>query len=330
MSKLEQELAAVVIGRNEGQRLITCLTSLLKMTKRVVYVDSGSNDGSLDEARQLGVTVVELDLSRPFTAARARNAGAEKAMSCFPETRFIQFVDGDCEIDAGWLPMAYDFLAENTDYAVVCGRRRERFPEKTMFNQLCDIEWNTPIGDALACGGDALMRVDAYLAVSGYDDALIAGEEPELCFRLRREGWQIKRLDSEMTLHDADMTSIKQWWKRAKRAGYAYANGYQLHGQSTERFRYKDIRRIIAWALLIPLVIICLGVWESTFFMLVFIYLIQILRVMGKLKISGLSTNHAFLYSVSSMAAKWPQLFGIAEFLGNFIKGRQGQLIEYK
>ena len=64
-------IGVVAIGRNEGDRLRVCLTSALRDSNHVVYVDSGSTDGSVAMVRELGATVVELDLSIPFTAARA-------------------------------------------------------------------------------------------------------------------------------------------------------------------------------------------------------------------------------------------------------------------
>ena len=57
-----------------ANRLRQCLLSVGSAT--IVYVDSGSTDGSIACAQSLGVeSCPELDLSIPFTAARARNAG---------------------------------------------------------------------------------------------------------------------------------------------------------------------------------------------------------------------------------------------------------------
>jgi hypothetical protein len=81
----------------------------------------------------------------------------------------------------GWCDRAREVLQDEPNVAVVCGRRRERFPQASGFNLLCDLEWNTPVGEALACGGDAMMRVKAIQEVTGYNPSLIAGEEPELC-----------------------------------------------------------------------------------------------------------------------------------------------------
>ena len=87
---------------------------------------------------------------------------------------------GDCELDAGWLDAGLRPLELEPATAVVCGLRRELSPRATPYNLLCDIEWDTPIGEASACGGAALMRLGAFREVGGFDATLIAGEEPEL------------------------------------------------------------------------------------------------------------------------------------------------------
>nr|WP_228056506.1 glycosyltransferase family A protein [Microcoleus sp. LEGE 07076] len=158
----------VAIGRNEGQRLGACLGSAIEKVAVVVYVDSGSTDGSLELARSLGCNTVELDLSTPFTAARARNAGFARLQQAAPNIEFVQFVDGDCEVVDGWLELAQQQLAAKPELAVVCGRRREKFPEATAYNRLCDLEWDTPVGEAKACGGDSMMRVKALEQVGGF------------------------------------------------------------------------------------------------------------------------------------------------------------------
>ena len=192
------DCAIVVIGRNEGERLRRCLDSCAGAGLRV-YVDSNSADGSRELARAKGVETVELDLSRGFTAARARNAGFARLRELRPDLQVVMFVDGDCEIAPDWIPAALALLRSRPDVVAVCGRRRERFPQASVYNRLCDIEWNTPVGEARAFGGDVVVRASALAAAGGYRDDLIAGEEPELCVRLRAAGGKIWRLDQDMT-----------------------------------------------------------------------------------------------------------------------------------
>ncbi len=207
----------------------------------------------------LSAHVVLLDLATPFTAARARNAGLDSLLTIVPGIDYVQFVDGDCEIDAAWLAIAERFLDDQPSVVVVCGRRRERFPQASRYNRLCDLEWDTPVGEASACGGDAMMRVAAIKAVGGYRIDLIAGEEPELCVRLRAQGSRIVRLDAEMTRHDAAMTRFGQWWARNVRAGYAFAEVSRLHAQSATGIWKREARSNWLWGLILPIVAIGLA-----------------------------------------------------------------------
>ena len=177
---------------------------------------SGSTDDSVQTARKLGVKVVELDTEMPFTAARARNTGIARLREMAPNLEFVQVVDGDCELRGGWCAAALAEMQEDSNLAVACGRRRERDPDGSVYNRLIDMEWSTPVGDAPSCGGDAVIRLAAFDEVEGYESSMIAGEEPEMCLRMRQKGWRIRRLDHEMTWHDAELSHLGQWWRRIR------------------------------------------------------------------------------------------------------------------
>jgi GT2 family glycosyltransferase len=318
---------AVVIGRNEGERLRRCLSSLSRADV-LAYVDSGSIDGSADWARSHGAEVVDLDPRVPFTAARARNAGVVRLRAIAPDLAFVQFVDGDCELIDDWPEAALSFLNTHPSVAAVFGRRRERYPERSVYNQLCDHEWNVPVGEVRACGGDVMMRVDALLAVRGFRDDLIAGEEPELCVRLRTAGWRIYRLDSEMTLHDAAMTRIDQWWRRTVRAGYAFAQGAHLHGAPPERFWVWESRRAWLWAALVPIACLIAGSAFSPWGWAAWlIYPLQMVR--QTVRNSGRPQQRVLL-ALFQVMARFPELWGQVKFMRDNLLGRRAALIEYK
>jgi glycosyltransferase involved in cell wall biosynthesis len=321
-------IGVVVIGRNEGPRLERCLVSLIGSAQKVVYVDSGSTDNSVPMARKLGVEVVELDMTIPFTAARARNEGFARVQQLLPTMRYVQFVDGDCEVVGTWLPQAQAFLDARPDVAVVCGRRRERFPQRSIYNFLCDREWDTPVGEAKACGGDALMRADAFAAASGYRADLIAGEEPELCVRLRASGWKVWRLGEEMTLHDAAMTRFKQWWQRSMRGGYAFAEGASLHGAAPEQHWLRESRRAWFWGLGIPLAAVVASLLLGWFgLLLLLIYPVQVMRLARRG--DGLPREN-WLLAFFLVLGKFPEMVGQVKFLLSRIVGGKTALIEYK
>lgn len=315
---------AVVIGRNEGARLRACLASLRGRVRRLIYVDSGSTDGSPQAALDTGAELVDLDLSQPFTAARARNAGLARLFGAGAD--FVQLIDGDCTLDPDWIAVASGFLVAHPGTAIACGRRRERHPEASVYNRLCDREWDTPVGEATACGGDALMRLAALSQVGGYNDNLIAGEEPDLCLRLRRAGWSVWRLDAEMTRHDADIRRFAQWWQRSRRAGHAFAEGAALHGAGAERHWVRETRRALIWGAALPLAIVALALLTPWAWAALAIYPAQVLRLARR---DG-STRAALEWALFTVLGKFPEAQGTLEFRLNRWRGGKAGLLEYK
>lgn len=336
-ARMTDRLGVVAIGRNEGPRLKRCLRSVKACGLPAVYVDSGSTDDSIAIAEALGTIIVRLDPSTGFTASRARHAGCAKLLESFPDTKLVQFVDGDCELQPGWPAAACGFMHATPQAAVVAGRRRERCPERSVYNRLCDTEWNTPCGRAIAVGGDFVVRVDAYHQVGGFDRSVPAGEEPELCARLRQSGWEVWRIDKEMTLHDADITRISQWWKRQVRTGYG---GYDVE----RRFRIgmfdNLLRGAVVWVLGLPLLTIALAVslfhwlgpsWAlSTILALVSLYLIQVLRIARGVRPAAGSWRNSLEYGWFTMLAKTPILVGACRAAWCGVARRPTRIVEYK
>jgi len=316
-------VAVVLIGRNEGDRLIAALAALPNDVSRAVYVDSGSSDGSIDAARRANVDVVELDLTRPFTAARARNEGVAHLLESGERPDFLQFIDGDCALQPNWVYDALAAMAADPKCAVVCGRRRERFPDASIYNWLVDREWNTPIGPTKACGGDALIRLTAFEEVGGFPADMIAGEEPEMCVRMRQSGWNITRIDAEMTLHDAAITRFSQWWNRARRAGHAYAEGAFRHGAPPERHKIAEMRRALMWGIGIPFIIILGALVVTPWALLgVLIWPLQVIRQILK----GRPVAEAIFQTLG----KFPETQGVIDFHLKRLRGGPSELIEYK
>jgi glycosyltransferase involved in cell wall biosynthesis len=325
---IRNEIAAVVIGRNEGGRLIKSLNSIRSQVDCVVYVDSGSTDGSAQAAIELGAHVVNLDRAPAFSAARARNQGFAAVKALRPEILLIQFIDGDCELVDGWLETAVKFMNQRNDVGAVCGRRRERFPELSVYNWLCDREWDGPVGEVRAFGGDVIIRATVLEVLGGYRDDVIAAEDDELSVRLRAAGWRIWRLRSEMTLHDAAIKHFRQWWLRSVRCGYAYAQGANLHGTLPERHFVWESRRARLWGLWLPIACLVLSLilfpWG---FIAWLIYPTQVFRQM--LRNTG-SLGQRLTLAFFQLLARFPEAFGQIKFARNRLLSRRAWLIEYK
>ncbi len=324
-------IGIAVIGRNEGERLRRALRSAMATGAPVVYVDSGSRDGSVEIAHAAGATVLELGASAPFTAARARNEGFEQLSASVPGLQYVQFLDGDCELQAGWLDRAAEALERDDSLAAVCGQIREARPEAGIYHRLGALEWQRAPGEIGACGGNFMVRAAAFRSVGGFRADVIAAEDDELCFRLRRAGGKIVCLDADMALHDMAMERFGQWWQRAKRAGHAYAQGAALHGATEERHFVRDCRRIWFWGLLLPVAALGLA-WPTrgVSLWLLGAYPAQVGRMYASGRRRGWSRYDALAYGAFMMLGKFPGLIGMLTYRARRALGRSMTIIEHK
>jgi len=319
-----KNIGVVVIGRNEGERLKKCLHSIVGMVSHIVYVDSGSSDDSVSFASGLGVHIVDLDMSQPFTAARARNEGFDKLLIEFPDVEFVQFVDGDCEFIDGWFENALSALVldkEKDSLAVVFGLCKERFPNASIYNDEADRGWKIPAGYTETCGGNTFVSVKAFNTVGGFNQALIAGEEPDLCLRLRRAGWKILSIPYDMVWHDVNILKFSQWANRAVRTGHAFAEVCWINRNFSEHYWRKHNIRIFGWGILLPTIIVLLSFLQLSFLWLFFIYPLQMARIAKK---------EGWVYAYFCVLVKFPQAVGQSKYFINNFLGKKSKLIEYK
>jgi cellulose synthase/poly-beta-1,6-N-acetylglucosamine synthase-like glycosyltransferase len=249
------------------------------------------------------------------------------------------FLDGDCEVADGWLARAKAEMEARPRAGVVCGRRRELFPEASVYNRLVDLEWDSPIGEAVACGGDSVIRGEAFEQVGGFDPTASAGEEPELCQRLRQAGWSVWRIDAEMTRHDLGMTRFRQWWRRQYRSGY---NGLDILTRfpGQDRLFEKDLKRSRIWAIGWPLMVVgaaliailsgLSGGCIFAFWCIAFALPLQMLRLAFKIRSRVDSPRTALAYGVLTMLGKWANLAGQVGYILDRRRGKMARLIEYK
>lgn len=322
-----RSVGVIVIGRNEGARLIACLDSLVQQGVSIVYVDSGSTDDSLNAARARGATTVELDTSIPFTAARARNAGVEALRDpSLPD--YLQFVDGDCRVEPGWIEKAAAALDADPTLGIVTGWRTEVAPEASIYNDICEVEWHRPAGPIDRCGGDMMVRSEAFDAAGGFNPAVIAAEDDEFCIRVRDSGWKMLRLPEVMSRHDAAMTRFSQWWNRAKRAGHGFAQVDHMH----PGYFGRELKRVQLYGFAVPaFALISLVVFPPLILLAVAAYGFSYVRsVQGLIARDGLTPARAARHGVFLTLSKLPNVLGVFTFHWRRMRGHAMHLIEYK
>ena len=327
-------LSVVVIGRNEGERLVRCLEAVRAMVSpggpvEVIYVDSASSDDSPERAAALGARVLQVRPERP-SAALGRNAGWRVAGA-----PLVLFLDGDTILDPRFVVDSLPAFAD-PKVAIVWGHRREIHPEASVFNRVLDLDWIYPPGPSDFCGGDALVRTAVLKEVGGYDETLIAGEEPEMCRRIRAGGYAILHVDRPMTGHDLAMTRWSQYWRRAVRAGHAYA-------EVSERFRDSGLpfwegevrhnRRHVAILIGLPLVGGCAALLLHSWLPLVAALLALaalVLRTARRVGWKSPNLGTRLLYGAHSHLQQIPILVGQLGYYRDRAAGRRRDLIEYK
>ena len=320
-------LGFVVIGRNEGQRLAKCLEAVRTYGVPVIYVDSASHDHSPEMARQMGAVVVNLDPSRAMNASRGRREGTMALLEHLPHCEFIQFIDGDCVLAPGWIEAALSFMTENGAAAVVCGRRFEAYPDASIYNRLCDEEWNTPCGKVQASGGDALMRVGPLNEVGGFDPTLMASEEPELAARLRAAGWEIWRIDVPMTEHDASILSYYAYWRRSLRGGIGLWQAWRRTLHLEHPINGRSLLSALFWVTGLPILVLTLTALfrvPALLLALPAIYGLQITRMAAR---KGTSSWYNWRASSLILSIKSAELIGAARAL---LANREQTAVEYK
>lgn len=339
-SSMVKPVSVVVIGRNEGARLERCLQSLAVANASVgqlIYVDSNSSDQSCRLARQFGAQVISMHSAHP-SAARARNIGWQAASA-----EFVLFLDGDTILQEGFVEQALQTMQDHR-VAVVWGHRREIAPQQSFYVRVLDLDWIYAAGESSFCGGDALMRRSVLQQVAGFDSKLIAGEEPELCQRIRACGRVIAHIDAAMTLHDLAITSFRAYWQRAFRSGHAYAQIAQRFRHTPEQFWLRDAQRnflhagvmlACPWLVLLAYLFVpkALGgtlVAAGLIVCLLMLFVLVLLRSMQRARYKSIDPRTLFCYALHSQFQQIPICFGQLYFHLNHWRARSSSSIDYK
>jgi glycosyltransferase involved in cell wall biosynthesis len=329
-------ISVVVIGRNEGQRLARCLESVRRMPgfeenhTELIYVDSASKDGSPELAASYGARVILLQAERT-TAALGRNAGWRAATG-----EFILFLDGDTILHPDFVKAALQPMMQDPSIVAVWGHRREIHPEASIYNLILDLDWVYAPGIAEFCGGDVLMRRHALEEVGGYDSELIAGEEPELCRRMRARGYRILHIDHPMTGHDLQITRWSQYWKHAARAGYAFAEVSRRFRDSDDMFwdaeRKRNLLRGGFWTATLATAIVASLLWLTIIPFALWLALLFALSLRSAWKSRWKSNNVValLLYGIHSHLQQIPICAGQLGHALDRKRGNRRALIEYK
>jgi cellulose synthase/poly-beta-1,6-N-acetylglucosamine synthase-like glycosyltransferase len=326
-------VSVVIIGRNEGQRLQRCIASVQMahwgtLPHDVWYVDSRSSDNSVAQAKAQGVHTLVLP-EGPMCAAKARNAGWQAAAG-----EFILFLDGDTELHPDFVQHALQALG-NASLCAAWGHRRESNPQQSVYTKVLDLDWIYPPGITPYFGGDVLVRRSALAQVGGFDATLNAGEEPELCARLRAKGWKILHIDVPMTQHDLAVRSFKAYTRRCYRSGIAYAEVAQRMQVLGDALWQHEARRDLVHGLLYAaspaLLALAFGLHAAAGVVLGCLGVAMLLRSTWRCRDRAAgSVTLALQYALHSHLQKIPAFFGQLAWRRAHARKQSLALVNYK
>jgi cellulose synthase/poly-beta-1,6-N-acetylglucosamine synthase-like glycosyltransferase len=295
----------------------------------LIYVDSDSSDDSPCIASEAGARVIIVRPDRP-TPALGRNAGWRASAA-----PFILFLDGDCVLHPDFVTRTLPEF-EDPKIGIVFGRTRELHPNASVFHRVYDVHWwSPPVGAAEFCLGTALVRRSVLAAVKGYDPNLMAGEEPEICMRIRRLGYVILCVDLPMAAHDVAMTHWSQYWRRGERQGYAHAEVSQRLGKENSPALAARTRRTQIWGsvlVLLPMAAIANLIVTSSWLPLAIVAVILVALAAREAFSCRRKTRSVYtllLFGIHSYLKEVPRLVGQLRYFYDRRTGRK-TWIEYK
>ncbi|MBN1907879.1 MAG: glycosyltransferase [Deltaproteobacteria bacterium] len=323
MEKILPKIGIVIIGINECSHIADCIKAIRAVNYPqdlldITYVDGGSSDNTPDLATGFeGVRVMQLNNPHP-TPGRGRNAGWLTLSS-----PIIQFLDADMIIDPDWFLHAHKLLENNI--GAVTGTLKEIYPDKNIYHILAEMEWAGKEGPCDFFGGGVLISRKALEDANGYDEYLIAGEDPDLSYRIREKGWLIKRSGHTMAMHDINMSSFLKYLKRAFRGGYAYAEISFRYIKKNEKMWFRETLRILVRSLL-PLIIMLTGFISGFVFSgLIFALLFAVKPSFSIFKFKkqfNRPWKDIIIYTVNAIIIVFPQLFGVIRYYYGLISGK--------
>jgi hypothetical protein len=130
-----------------------------------------------------------------------------------------------------------------------------------------------------------------------------------------------------MTYHDAAMNRFSQWWLRAVRSGFGYADVERTSRHYRFPLYRKEMVRALFWGALLPVAIVMLAVVDANALWGLLAYPLQTTRIAVR---RGPSSLFSWKYAAMMTLCKFAEFQGIIEFWISTWRVGKANKFEYK
>lgn len=226
MKNQPNNIAVVIPNWNGKEDLAACLDSLShqSMPHKVIVVDNGSVDGSVDFVRNNYQKVDLIALPRNTGFSGGVNTGIQRALE--QGFSYIALLNNDAVVDRFWLEELFILAEEKTKSAIVTGKILKSnkktidttgdqygvwgLPHPRGRDEIDNGQYDQAEEVTAACGGASLYRASALSSIGIFDERFFAYyEDVDISLRARLLGWSVWYTPKAITYHKVGATSSR-------------------------------------------------------------------------------------------------------------------------
>ena len=233
-------VSIIVVSKNESHIVTESINSLLNLDYpnfEIIFVDGFSSDGTYEKVEKLSRTSQKIKTFQlEGNISKARNFAISKSNG-----EIIASIDADIIVERSWLKNLVQGLNKDSDTVAVGGSYTPVHKKINNYVQIADelrstllgsggdtttyrLEDQAEIKGSLAACNCAFYK-SVFEKLGGYDEELIACEDADFAFRIKRNGMKIRYIRNATVEHYVKYNTLKEYfefiWKYGKVRGIA-------------------------------------------------------------------------------------------------------------
>jgi len=242
----------------------------------VIVIDNGSTDRTRHIVRELGFNCLVVP---NVHVSALRNQGVARAQG-----DFIAFVDADVEVTPDWLQHG---LAVFKDPRVVASGCFPGVPkEATWVQKAWDVHQrgrqhtHTPHPVSWLPSMNLIVRREAFLAVSGFNEQLTTVEDVDLCYRMEQHGTILWNPAME-AIHWGEARDLRIFWRKESWRSISNLRGVWSHGLRWDELPSLGYPLYVLCCVLFFMLSTIVDLWQRQFLLVPLSFILLTLPALG-------------------------------------------------